>query len=202
MELDLTLKLGLPSPTVQTHLTLNTPNTDQSINVVDGNRRNNVDGGEIHLRRNILCVDGEGSRNNVDVNIRVYNYIFNHFAGIGETLNFTPYPMPPSPAPAPETPTGSDYVLFDVPARRAQRNKALAILNAMDANANANLKRRRDCDGCCGWRNDAARKCTNINCNAISTPMWRRGPLGPKSLCNACGIKFRKEEERKSKRNL
>ncbi|CAN1196768.1 GATA transcription factor 29 [Linum perenne] len=37
-------------------------------------------------------------------------------------------------------------------------------------------------------------------CNTFETPMWRRGPLGPKELCNACGIKFRKEEERKRAR--
>lgn len=28
-ELDLTLRLGLPTPTVETQLSLNTPNTDQ-----------------------------------------------------------------------------------------------------------------------------------------------------------------------------
>ncbi|XP_037496454.1 glycine-rich cell wall structural protein 1.0 [Jatropha curcas] len=44
------------------------------------------------------------------------------------------------------------------------------------------------------------RRCTNYNCNTNDTPMWRKGPLGPKSLCNACGIKYRKEaEKRKAK---
>ncbi|KAF4359184.1 hypothetical protein F8388_005293 [Cannabis sativa] len=41
-------------------------------------------------------------------------------------------------------------------------------------------------------------RCSNRNCGTHSTPMWRRGPLGPKTLCNACGIKFRKLEERKA----
>ncbi|XP_074558217.1 putative GATA transcription factor 22 [Curcuma longa] len=30
------------------------------------------------------------------------------------------------------------------------------------------------------------------DCNTTKTPLWRRGPNGPKSLCNACGIRQRK----------
>ncbi|CAH8330827.1 unnamed protein product [Eruca vesicaria subsp. sativa] len=30
-------------------------------------------------------------------------------------------------------------------------------------------------------------------CKTTKTPMWRGGPSGPKSLCNACGIRFRKQ---------
>ena len=33
------------------------------------------------------------------------------------------------------------------------------------------------------------RKC--LNCFCTSTPMWRRGPDGTASLCNACGVKFK-----------
>ncbi|TKY74907.1 putative GATA transcription factor 22 [Spatholobus suberectus] len=35
-----------------------------------------------------------------------------------------------------------------------------------------------------------ARVCSD--CNTTSTPLWRSGPNGPKSLCNACGIRQRK----------
>lgn len=41
-----------------------------------------------------------------------------------------------------------------------------------------------------------ARRCAN--CDTTSTPLWRNGPKGPKSLCNACGIRFKKEERRAS----
>ncbi|XP_028758057.1 GATA transcription factor 18-like [Neltuma alba] len=37
------------------------------------------------------------------------------------------------------------------------------------------------------------RICTNYNCRTRNTPMWRRGPLGPKTLCNACGIQYKKQ---------
>ncbi|XP_022135613.1 GATA transcription factor 17-like isoform X2 [Momordica charantia] len=31
-----------------------------------------------------------------------------------------------------------------------------------------------------------------VDCKTTKTPLWRGGPAGPKSLCNACGIRFRK----------
>ncbi|XP_022987811.1 GATA transcription factor 21 isoform X1 [Cucurbita maxima] len=33
---------------------------------------------------------------------------------------------------------------------------------------------------------------TCSECNTTKTPLWRSGPRGPKSLCNACGIRQRK----------
>ncbi|WOG83429.1 hypothetical protein DCAR_0102604 [Daucus carota subsp. sativus] len=30
------------------------------------------------------------------------------------------------------------------------------------------------------------------DCETTRTPLWRTGPSGPKSLCNACGIRFGK----------
>ncbi|XP_022989484.1 GATA transcription factor 16-like [Cucurbita maxima] len=38
---------------------------------------------------------------------------------------------------------------------------------------------------------DQTKKCC-VDCNTTKTPLWRGGPAGPKSLCNACGIRFRK----------
>ncbi|KAJ0251106.1 GATA transcription factor 19 [Hirschfeldia incana] len=47
-----------------------------------------------------------------------------------------------------------------------------------------------------GGNNLIPRRCAN--CDTTSTPLWRNGPRGPKSLCNACGIRFKKEERRAS----
>ncbi|KAL0460708.1 UNVERIFIED_CONTAM: GATA transcription factor 11 [Sesamum latifolium] len=33
------------------------------------------------------------------------------------------------------------------------------------------------------------KKCTH--CEVTTTPQWREGPLGPKTLCNACGVRYR-----------
>ncbi|KAK9275712.1 hypothetical protein L1049_022980 [Liquidambar formosana] len=38
--------------------------------------------------------------------------------------------------------------------------------------------------------NNPIRVCAD--CNTTKTPLWRSGPRGPKSLCNACGIRQRK----------
>ncbi|KAL9252909.1 GATA transcription factor 7-like protein [Drosera capensis] len=34
------------------------------------------------------------------------------------------------------------------------------------------------------------RRCSH--CHVTKTPQWRTGPLGPKTLCNACGVRFKK----------
>jgi len=38
------------------------------------------------------------------------------------------------------------------------------------------------------------------NCGAKSTPEWRRGPEGPHTLCNACGLQFIKKQKRQQQR--
>uniref|UniRef100_A0A7N0TMP0 GATA-type domain-containing protein n=1 Tax=Kalanchoe fedtschenkoi TaxID=63787 RepID=A0A7N0TMP0_KALFE len=35
---------------------------------------------------------------------------------------------------------------------------------------------------------------TCMECNTTRTPLWRGGPAGPRSLCNACGIRHRKRK--------
>ncbi|RWR96656.1 zinc finger protein [Cinnamomum micranthum f. kanehirae] len=35
----------------------------------------------------------------------------------------------------------------------------------------------------------AVRKC--LHCEIQKTPQWRMGPLGPKTLCNACGVRYK-----------
>ncbi|XP_047342548.1 GATA transcription factor 8-like [Impatiens glandulifera] len=35
----------------------------------------------------------------------------------------------------------------------------------------------------------AIRKC--MHCQITKTPQWRMGPMGPKTLCNACGVRFK-----------
>ncbi|KAL6566771.1 hypothetical protein OROMI_015175 [Orobanche minor] len=38
-------------------------------------------------------------------------------------------------------------------------------------------------------RPPVTKKCTH--CEVTKTPQWREGPLGPKTLCNACGVRYR-----------
>lgn len=36
---------------------------------------------------------------------------------------------------------------------------------------------------------DVGRKC--LHCATDKTPQWRTGPMGPKTLCNACGVRYK-----------
>ncbi|TKY67209.1 GATA transcription factor 11 [Spatholobus suberectus] len=38
-------------------------------------------------------------------------------------------------------------------------------------------------------RESVLRKC--MHCEVTKTPQWREGPMGPKTLCNACGVRYR-----------
>lgn len=38
--------------------------------------------------------------------------------------------------------------------------------------------------------------CTD--CGTLDSPEWRRGPSGPKTLCNACGLRWAKKEKKKT----
>ncbi|KAF8376829.1 hypothetical protein HHK36_031495 [Tetracentron sinense] len=38
---------------------------------------------------------------------------------------------------------------------------------------------------------DLKKSCTD--CQTTKTPLWRGGPAGPRTLCNACGIRHRKK---------
>ncbi|XP_008812058.1 GATA transcription factor 2-like [Phoenix dactylifera] len=40
-----------------------------------------------------------------------------------------------------------------------------------------------------GKEQQQIRRCTH--CLSHKTPQWRAGPLGPKTLCNACGVRFK-----------
>jgi len=42
---------------------------------------------------------------------------------------------------------------------------------------------------CANEVKDEGRKCSH--CESTDTPQWRTGPLGPKSLCNACGVRYK-----------
>lgn len=37
--------------------------------------------------------------------------------------------------------------------------------------------------------NVIGRKC--LHCGSEKTPQWRAGPMGPKTLCNACGVRYK-----------
>lgn len=57
--------------------------------------------------------------------------------------------------------------------------------NELSPHSLAKLKPKREAaeDG------TTVRRCTH--CASEKTPQWRTGPLGPKTLCNACGVRYK-----------
>lgn len=43
-----------------------------------------------------------------------------------------------------------------------------------------------------GSRGRKGRRTVCLNCGSHQTPQWRCGPLGPRTLCNACGVRYKK----------
>ena len=37
-----------------------------------------------------------------------------------------------------------------------------------------------------------------VSTGTLESPEWRKGPNGPKTLCNACGLRWAKKEKKKS----
>lgn len=54
----------------------------------------------------------------------------------------------------------------------------------LDSFSNSKPKKLKVQDG-----GQAVRKC--LHCATQKTPQWRAGPMGPKTLCNACGVRYK-----------
>jgi len=57
----------------------------------------------------------------------------------------------------------------------------------MDSEQNTNMKESQPVRSC-------------ISCGTTTTPLWRAGPTGPKSMCNRCGIKWTRAMAKKLKK--
>ncbi|XP_042474830.1 GATA transcription factor 9-like [Macadamia integrifolia] len=51
------------------------------------------------------------------------------------------------------------------------------------------MKKKESLDNAGGSNNWEGRKC--LHCATDKTPQWRTGPMGPKTLCNACGVRYK-----------
>ena len=61
--------------------------------------------------------------------------------------------------------------------KRKQRKKDLSLLSGTEMKRSSSQE------------SSAPRKC--MHCEVTKTPQWREGPMGPKTLCNACGVRYR-----------
>uniref|UniRef100_A0A5B6YU27 GATA transcription factor n=1 Tax=Davidia involucrata TaxID=16924 RepID=A0A5B6YU27_DAVIN len=74
------------------------------------------------------------------------------------------------------------------------------IIGKSKTNTDTNSTKKRESSSCSSVLNgdrssspstsqSVARKCTH--CASEKTPQWRTGPLGAKTLCNACGVRYK-----------
>ncbi|KAL6967246.1 hypothetical protein U1Q18_033050 [Sarracenia purpurea var. burkii] len=65
--------------------------------------------------------------------------------------------------------------------RKQRRKKKLSQLSrGVDMEGNSNSLKRPE---------HTMKRC--FHCEVTKTPQWREGPMGPKTLCNACGVRYR-----------
>lgn len=72
------------------------------------------------------------------------------------------------------------YKLTSSSQNQSQNNMSIN----MNSNSNSHSKgRKKNQDNAQPWR------C--MHCQTQRTPQWRTGPMGPKTLCNACGVRYK-----------
>jgi hypothetical protein len=57
--------------------------------------------------------------------------------------------------------------------------------NAGNGNGNSNARMKKKCT------QDITQPWRCMHCQTQRTPQWRTGPMGPKTLCNACGVRYK-----------
>ncbi|KAB1210532.1 GATA transcription factor 4 [Morella rubra] len=67
-------------------------------------------------------------------------------------------------------------------------DKARSCNTAGEASFPSATKENREVNRICTG-NTGTRRCNH--CQSEKTPQWREGPLGPGTLCNACGVRYR-----------
>ncbi|KAL1298224.1 hypothetical protein HN51_042615 [Arachis hypogaea] len=69
--------------------------------------------------------------------------------------------------------------------RAAPGDWSTRVVRVVKTDAEQRPAKKRD-----GANSEASgRKC--LHCAAEQTPQWRTGPMGPKTLCNACGVRYK-----------
>ncbi|XP_077245047.1 GATA transcription factor 4-like [Tasmannia lanceolata] len=74
---------------------------------------------------------------------------------------------------------------ISLPSSSSESEFPPAIPSLESGNPKATGGRKKDIAGLV----ETGRKCTH--CETDKTPQWRTGPMGPKSLCNACGVRYK-----------
>ncbi|KAK2649711.1 hypothetical protein Ddye_017200 [Dipteronia dyeriana] len=91
--------------------------------------------------------------------------------------------------PPPPLPTMNEYTVIEIPMSRVNRHQLGGGSSSLGDGGSGNPQLTFK---------DPYKRCTNYNCKTNDTPLWRKGPLGLKTLCNACGIKYKKDKDKRN----
>ena len=106
-----------------------------------------------------------------------------------ESMGGDSYAMSYSPIGSEENGSGECTVdAVDQDDEDSQSSKRYKMTNGSQESQNTvsmnnNKGRRKNQDNAQAWR------C--MHCQTQRTPQWRTGPMGPKTLCNACGVRYK-----------
>ncbi|XP_022868202.1 GATA transcription factor 9-like [Olea europaea var. sylvestris] len=78
--------------------------------------------------------------------------------------------------------------LSSVPAMPASSESEIAV-NVGKKPMKAMAKKKEGSNTAITENDSEGRKC--LHCSTDKTPQWRTGPMGPKTLCNACGVRYK-----------
>lgn len=70
------------------------------------------------------------------------------------------------------------------PQKEEKKKKKKIKFTMMASSASVPLRQKRERED-----GEVIRKC--MHCEITKTPQWRAGPTGPKTLCNACGVRYK-----------
>ncbi|RWW43376.1 hypothetical protein BHE74_00050977 [Ensete ventricosum] len=91
--------------------------------------------------------------------------------------------LTPPPQPSPSSSSSSS----DLPSSQPTSFGAKSISSKGSSSSSSGGKKGGGGEG--GGEGGGMRRCTH--CASEKTPQWRTGPLGPKTLCNACGVRYK-----------
>ncbi|KAA8536047.1 hypothetical protein F0562_028525 [Nyssa sinensis] len=118
--------------------------------------------------------------------------------GSSLTVQKTSSPCFPSPVPSKarskrSRPTGRLWSLGSPSSSSSSSTPSLIFANDMDllhgVGKPVAKKQKRKPAAVTGGESHTQRRCSH--CQVQKTPQWRAGPLGPKTLCNACGVRYK-----------
>nr|CAG8550563.1 6110_t:CDS:2 [Entrophospora candida] len=83
----------------------------------------------------------------------------------------------------------SDTLATSLSARNDQTSKTPEVTTTNQASSRPRKKKKQKVE-------EEEYVCTD--CGTVESPEWRKGPLGPKTLCNACGLRWAKKTKKQA----